>query len=140
MTWVAVLAPVGVFVMVGVSWLLGGWRTGRLADPDAALAAFRQDYPDFGATDRVVAVDGAAALFAGDEPALGAVFALGDAFVTRTLWPGDVRRCDVAPRPDGTVRLTIRTADLTAPKLALTLPAAEAEHWRERVAALAGAG
>jgi len=128
------LAPVGVGVMIAVSWALGGLRTSRLRDPQDAESLLHADFPDFAPTETIVGLHGKAALCSGDT-GVGIVTAWGDKFVTTILRRGDVAAVDC--RSLGNMDyLEIRTADFSRPRIRIALKAQDAALWRKRLEGL----
>ncbi len=75
----------GVALLVGLSYLLGAWRSARVTLP-AAAERLGFDEPDFKPGRWLVGVDGkSAAVWSADGAEIGLVFAIGDDFATRRL-------------------------------------------------------
>lgn len=80
----------GILVLVGVSYLLGGWRTATVT-AEAAIARLRLDEPDFAPGEWMVGADGrCAAAVSGDRREIALVFAVGDKFASRRFRRGAV--------------------------------------------------
>ena len=80
----------GIVVLVGVSYLLGGWRTAAVT-ADAASARLRLDEPDFAPDEWMVGADGrCAAAVSGDRREIALVFAVGDKLASRRFRRGAV--------------------------------------------------
>lgn len=130
--WVMVMAPLGVLLLVAITWWLGGWKTARLADEGAALRRLRLDMPDFQADQILLAKDGSAALLReAGSGRLVAVAANGDGFFTRDIQPAQAA---AARFEDGHQSLVIDAPDFSAPriKLPVTDPA-QAQAWITRL-------
>lgn len=90
------LSLTGVGILVGLSYLLGAWRSARVT-LDAAADRLRFDEPDFQPADWLVGADGkAAAAISPDGAEIGLVFVMGDDFATRRL-----KRAGAEIRRDG---------------------------------------
>ena len=84
------IAPLGIALLVALSWALGGLRSAGLQD-GTAEHRFREDYPA-ASFDRVcVSADRHTALLALSGGHVGLVFTSGSKLGTRLLKPGDVR-------------------------------------------------
>ncbi len=80
----------GIGVLVGVSFVLGGWRTAAVTE-EAANARLGLDEPDFIPDDWMVGVDGGcAAAVSGDRHEIALVFAVGDKLASRRFRRGAV--------------------------------------------------
>lgn len=79
------LSLAGVGLLVGVSWLLGAWRSATVTRPDAA-ERLSFDEPDLRIAEWFLSVDGrSAAALSTDGSEIALVFALGDCLATRRL-------------------------------------------------------
>lgn len=77
-------------LMVGISWLMGAWRTIRVDEASAAeRLAF--DEPDFAPVRWMVGADGKAAAALSESGEAAFVFAVGDSLATRRPAPGAYR-------------------------------------------------
>lgn len=114
----------GIALMVGVSWLMGAWRSAPI-DEAAAMERLAFDEPDFEADRWRVAADrkAAAALSAaGDEIAF--ILTIGDSLATRRL-----KRSELKVRRDDKA-VVAETGDPAMPKIRLAArDAAEAVEW-----------
>lgn len=123
------ISVAGIALMVGVSWMIGAWRS-RPVERAAAAERLAFDEPDFAAVDWMVSEDRRAAAAIserGDEAAL--VFSVGDRLATRRFALGDVRaRCEDS-------KIIIETGDLSKPKIVLAAQdARQAAEWAGRLA------
>ena len=128
------LGPLGIGLVLLVSWALGAWRQGRLVSPEAAHARFEVDFPGCQVEDIALSRDGRSAVLTLNSGMIGLVFAVGDRFVTRRWQPGvDWRltrrnnRLTLGPH-DGTMR---------APSIIFRGPD-EASLWLSRLTRLLG--
>ena len=119
-----VISLVGVGVLVGVSWLLGGWRSAAV---DAASAADRLafDEPDFRVREWLISADGkAAAALSEDANEAALVFRVGDGLASRRFRRG------AAPVERSGAALEIVLKDPSKWRLRLIAPdEASAERW-----------
>jgi len=121
-----VLLSLVVFGIAGIALLLhvlGYSSTARLTDRDDAAAIWQDRYPDLPAGQIRVTADKSAALITGAWGS-GLVWALGSDFVARPLLHGHFQVIEANDRVE------LRTDDLTAPKITLSLTAPEREAWR----------
>lgn len=80
----------GVLILVGVSYLLGAWKTVSV-DEATAADRLRFDEPDFAPADWLIDRDGRAALAVNAAGETALVFRKGDEFATRRVRPGEGR-------------------------------------------------
>lgn len=132
---IALTSVLAVALLVGLNWLIGGWRPLRIEDRAAAAERYRQDYWDDAVSDAACDDDGRAALLIleGAE-AIGLVAVLGDKMVTRRLERGMVKAATL----DGEGRLSLVLADFVLPCVRLTLRSEQAARdWHGRLLHLA---
>ena len=118
---ILVFAPLGVALVVLLTYAVGDLGDARLADEAAARARLAEQVPDFTAATVLLADGGRGALLAGgDEVAL--LIPLGDCFVGRVLARGDV--LEVLSEETGSI--VLRLDEATRPRLRLRFAAAAA--------------
>lgn len=124
-----------VALLVGLNWLIGGWRALRLEDEAAAVSRYRQDYWDDAVSGTARDENGRAALMTLEgADAIGLVALLGDKMVTRRLDRGMVKAATL----DGEGRLVLMLADFVLPRVTLTLRSEQAARdWHGRLLRLA---
>ncbi len=130
------LVAIGLLVLL--LHVLGRSRTARLADRDAAVAIFLDEYPDASCGPAAVSRDGWAALIVLDGGArAGVVHAMGADWMTRLIRPGEVAGVRVT-RAGG---LRIRFTDFATPSVTVTFEALhEARAWRDWIAGFMATG
>ncbi|HBV55038.1 MAG TPA: hypothetical protein DEF12_08405 [Rhodobacteraceae bacterium] len=106
--------------------LLGLSRRGKIASPEAAIAAWNDDNPNRPARSALLSASGELALI-DTEHGPGLVFAMGADLATRPLADARLR-----PTQRG---LALRLPDFTAPRLHLTLAPEERPIWAQRITA-----
>lgn len=114
-------APVGVALVVLLTYAVGDLGDARLADEAAARARLAEQAPGFAAEAVLLADGGRGALLPG-ERAVGLLVPLGDDFVGRVLTPGDV--LEVTSEETGAI--VLRLDEATRPRLRLPFAAAAA--------------
>ena len=119
----------GVSTVVVLSWALGQAEEARL-DEDAARAAFAVDHPDCAVRDVTVGTDGRGALLQLEDGTVGAVFVLGDRYVTRRICTS--LQAGWSPERG----LQLHAADPKAPRLRVAMDADAGWHWVSRLAEL----
>ncbi|MEZ4382886.1 MAG: hypothetical protein R3A79_16240 [Nannocystaceae bacterium] len=127
-----ILAPIGVLAAIGLTWIFGGLSDARLGDAEEAARRLAELEPGFESDEVTLAEGGAGALVLGRRdrrPAIAALIPFGDRLVSRVLSPKAVVAVEAAD--DGVLRL--RLGDYTSPRIALRLPAGEAQRWRARI-------
>lgn len=114
----------GIALMVGVSWLIGAWRSTPVSEA-AARERLAFDEPDFAPARFMVSGDGrAAAALSGEGEEAAFVFSLGDRLATRRY-----RRGAFKVRREGG-EVVAELADPSKPKLRLLArDAEEAADW-----------
>lgn len=115
--------------MVVLSWAVGQAAEARL-DEAAAREAFAVDHPDSVVLSVTMGTDGRAALLQLGDGTVGAVFVLGDRFVTRWL----TAPLTAGWSPQGGLRLY--AADPKAPRLLVALDSGPGLQWVSRLAKL----
>lgn len=121
-SWMVFLfAPVGVALVVLLTYAVGDLGDARLADEAAARARLAEQAPGFAATTVLLADGGRGALLAGEQ-SIGLLVPLGDGFVGRVLRRGDV----LEVRSEETGTITLRLDEATRPRLRLPFAAADA--------------
>lgn len=125
------ISVIGVAVLVGVSWLLGGLKTISVTQESAA-DRLSFDEPDFDVGEWFVGADGkAAAALAADRSEIALVFVIGDGLGTRRFRHGSVG----VERHGATIHFRLNEPSLNAVRVAAG-DASLAEQW---VLSLAGA-
>jgi len=119
----------GVSTVVVLSWALGQAEEARL-DEETARAAFAVDHPDCAVRAVTVGTDGRGALLQLDDGTVGAVFVLGDCYVTRRL--STSLQAGWSPKRG----LQLHAADPKAPRLRVAMDADTGLQWVSRLAGL----
>lgn len=119
----------GILVLVGVSYVLGGWRSAAVT-AEAATTRLRLDEPDFDPIEWMVGTDGrCAAAVSGDRREIALVFAIGDKLASRRF-----RRGAVSMEKQGPA-VIFRMKEPSLRMLRLVAPAeTDVEGWLSRLA------
>lgn len=128
---IAIGSVVAVALMVLLNWLIGGWQTLRLDDPQMAVKRFLEDYWDADIAETRLSDDGKAALLElRDDDRIGLVVAMGDKLVTRQLGQSDVRRVEMRKKGEA-YELSVQLQEFSFAPLLLTFSReAEARRWK----------
>ncbi len=130
---VLLIAPVGVLAAIGLTWLCGGLVDVRVESQEEAAARLRELEPGFEVERVSLDVEGRGAMICGrrdGQPRFAALFAFGDAFVSRVFCPEELQGVQIG---DSGV-IVIRRRDFTCPQIRLHLETGEAAGWRRRLA------
>ena len=130
-----VVAVVAILVAVR---LYGARGSAGFATDEAVVALLREEHPEFVPVEVTRGVDRRAALVSGPEESVAVAFAVGNMTTSRVLTKGDVAHVDTTRRV-GLVDATIRTHDMGAPALTVTLRDGEWDRWSARLGHLATA-
>jgi hypothetical protein len=119
----------GIVILVGVSFVFGGWRTAAVTE-DAAKARLRLDEPDFVQKEWMIGVDGGcAAAVSGDRHEIALVFAVGDKLASRRFRRGAVS----IEKQAGAIIFRMKEPSLRKIRL-LAANEADVERWLLRLA------
>lgn len=119
----------GVVILVGVSYLLGAWKT-VIVDDTTAAERLRFDEPDFAPENWLVDSQGRAALASNAAGETALVFRKGDALASRRLKPGEGR----VDRDDALLRVKL-AGDHTMSAIVFDAGDAEtADVWARKIA------